>query len=414
MCTIDVYMIMIKCWMLDADSRPSFKELADEFAKMARDPGRYLVIQGDKLMRLPSHSVDTRDLIRSMSDAHDGPEVIMDAEDYLQPTSVATPDSPPEENSSSSNHHPYSSHHHHHRHHHRPRMNGHVHHSRPSPEPSYEDRDRPSAPPDPVDDLETGTKYRSLEAAVVARKQHPPVARDSVSSRYSADPCTVLGAKDEDGLPESYAPPLPVILSAPEEEDADDAHLKPSSVKIELALDEDDYLQPKSSIPDHYLDLIGDSKDEYEDAETEAPPGEEPEITDVIEDEVESKMPNGHIPNHIRIGVEEDDEDDVPSVTYEEDSYIPNHVADDYMDMSPTKTNNNTIAIDNPEYFDSTTPDCEVLAIDGLKSHKEPVRLRSCSQDSATSDPEYYNEYDKLNLDKKSLAFVNAGTESAV
>jgi hypothetical protein len=31
-------------WMLDADSRPSFRELADEFAKMARDPGRYLVI----------------------------------------------------------------------------------------------------------------------------------------------------------------------------------------------------------------------------------------------------------------------------------------------------------------------------------------------------------------------------------
>jgi hypothetical protein len=55
-CTIDVYMIMIKCWMIDAESRPSFKELADEFAKMSRDPGRYLVIQGDRLMRLPSFS----------------------------------------------------------------------------------------------------------------------------------------------------------------------------------------------------------------------------------------------------------------------------------------------------------------------------------------------------------------------
>jgi len=30
--------------MLDADSRPSFEELREEFAKMARDPGRYLVI----------------------------------------------------------------------------------------------------------------------------------------------------------------------------------------------------------------------------------------------------------------------------------------------------------------------------------------------------------------------------------
>jgi L1 cell adhesion molecule len=59
-CTIDVYMIMIKCWMLDAESRPSFKELADEFAKMARDPGRYLVIQGDRFMRLPSYSSQVR------------------------------------------------------------------------------------------------------------------------------------------------------------------------------------------------------------------------------------------------------------------------------------------------------------------------------------------------------------------
>ena len=35
----------ISGWMLDAESRPSFSELAEEFAKMARDPGRYLVIQ---------------------------------------------------------------------------------------------------------------------------------------------------------------------------------------------------------------------------------------------------------------------------------------------------------------------------------------------------------------------------------
>jgi len=85
-CTIDVYMIMIKCWMLDAESRPSFKELAEEFAKMARDPGRYLVIQGDKLMRLPSYTQqDEKELIRTLSMPIEGPEVIMDAEEYLQP-----------------------------------------------------------------------------------------------------------------------------------------------------------------------------------------------------------------------------------------------------------------------------------------------------------------------------------------
>lgn len=31
--------------MIDADSRPKFKELAAEFTRMARDPQRYLVIQ---------------------------------------------------------------------------------------------------------------------------------------------------------------------------------------------------------------------------------------------------------------------------------------------------------------------------------------------------------------------------------
>lgn len=86
-CTIEIYMIMIKCWMLDSESRPSFKELADEFAKMARDPGRYLVIHGDSLMRLPSYTQqDEKELIRSLSMPNEGPETIMDAEEYLQPS----------------------------------------------------------------------------------------------------------------------------------------------------------------------------------------------------------------------------------------------------------------------------------------------------------------------------------------
>ncbi|XP_078390692.1 receptor tyrosine-protein kinase erbB-4-like isoform X1 [Cetorhinus maximus] len=46
-CTVDVYMVMVKCWMIDEDSRPTFKELGAEFSRMARDPARYLVIEGD-------------------------------------------------------------------------------------------------------------------------------------------------------------------------------------------------------------------------------------------------------------------------------------------------------------------------------------------------------------------------------
>ncbi|XP_068123722.1 receptor tyrosine-protein kinase erbB-3 [Hyperolius riggenbachi] len=44
-CTIDVYMVMVKCWMIDENVRPTFKELGNEFTRMARDPPRYLVIK---------------------------------------------------------------------------------------------------------------------------------------------------------------------------------------------------------------------------------------------------------------------------------------------------------------------------------------------------------------------------------
>ncbi|XP_071762900.2 receptor tyrosine-protein kinase erbB-3b [Centroberyx gerrardi] len=44
-CTIDVYMVMVKCWMIDENIRPTFKELASDFTRMARDPHRYLVIR---------------------------------------------------------------------------------------------------------------------------------------------------------------------------------------------------------------------------------------------------------------------------------------------------------------------------------------------------------------------------------
>ncbi|KAK7128917.1 hypothetical protein R3I94_017219 [Phoxinus phoxinus] len=43
-CTIDVYMVMVKCWMIDENVRPTFKELTNEFTRMARDPPRYLVV----------------------------------------------------------------------------------------------------------------------------------------------------------------------------------------------------------------------------------------------------------------------------------------------------------------------------------------------------------------------------------
>ncbi|KAF7647147.1 hypothetical protein LDENG_00176900 [Lucifuga dentata] len=81
-CTIDVYMIMVKCWMIDADSRPHFRELMAEFTKMARDPSRYLVIQGDDRMHLPSPT-DTK-FYHSLISGEDM-ENAVDADEYLVP-----------------------------------------------------------------------------------------------------------------------------------------------------------------------------------------------------------------------------------------------------------------------------------------------------------------------------------------
>jgi len=47
------------------------------------------MLQGDKLMRLPSHSYDTLDLVRNMSIPADGPEQVITADEYLHPQSAA-------------------------------------------------------------------------------------------------------------------------------------------------------------------------------------------------------------------------------------------------------------------------------------------------------------------------------------
>jgi len=48
--TIDIYMLMIKCWMVDRLCRPTFAELVKEFEKMVQDPSRYLVLKTDDLI----------------------------------------------------------------------------------------------------------------------------------------------------------------------------------------------------------------------------------------------------------------------------------------------------------------------------------------------------------------------------
>ncbi|XP_068603953.1 LOW QUALITY PROTEIN: melanoma receptor tyrosine-protein kinase-like [Brachionichthys hirsutus] len=75
-CTIDIYMIMVKCWMIDPSSRPLFRELVAEFSKMAGDPSRYLVVQDG-----PPSPSDSRFYSRLLSS--DDMEDALDADEYL-------------------------------------------------------------------------------------------------------------------------------------------------------------------------------------------------------------------------------------------------------------------------------------------------------------------------------------------
>nr|CAB3241376.1 EGFR1 epidermal growth factor receptor precursor [Phallusia mammillata] len=43
--TIDIYMVLIKCWMVDRLCRPKFHDLVKEFTAMSKDPGRYVVMK---------------------------------------------------------------------------------------------------------------------------------------------------------------------------------------------------------------------------------------------------------------------------------------------------------------------------------------------------------------------------------
>ncbi|XP_055938394.1 epidermal growth factor receptor-like isoform X1 [Argiope bruennichi] len=223
-CTIDVYMIMIKCWMLDAESRPSFKELADEFAKMARDPGRFLVIPGDKLMRLPSYTPqDEKEMIRTLSMPIEGNEEIMDAEEYLQPKlDQMGSDSPPP----------------------------------PTPIKKFmEDRgfDGDSLNSSANNSGEMNPNHSNLkcncpESCGLSHICHNRDNRDtSLSTRYCSDPLTSL---ERDADRDLFMHPNGASLMHPKE------------IKLDLPVDQEDYLvpSPRSCTSTGYMDLVGDAK----------------------------------------------------------------------------------------------------------------------------------------------------------
>ena len=109
-------------------------------------------------------------------------------------------------------------------------------------------------------------KYSGLESAMeaknkrVAERENTRPPRDSVSSRYSSDPCRVLGVPGQDEFdgPDMPAPPTPVPNIAEE-------GLPPTfgaKMKMPIPVDEDDYLQPKSTNPAAYMDLVQDAQGE--------------------------------------------------------------------------------------------------------------------------------------------------------
>ncbi|KAK6626910.1 hypothetical protein RUM44_009387 [Polyplax serrata] len=215
-CTIEVYMVMVKCWMLDADTRPSFKELADDFAKMARDPGRYLVIQGDKFLRLPTYTSQLcsqqqeKDLMHTLSTGtSDGPETVMEADEYLQPQF-----------------------------------------QRPVLLRGHQSSSTSSSPP------VTPTLKQSADSSIpqnqhnwdreLLRYAHSHNAQSNgVPSRYCSDPLRI--GKDMDAVDECY----------------DNKPATVGDLKLNLPLDEDDYLMPspqQTETTTTYMDIIGENK----------------------------------------------------------------------------------------------------------------------------------------------------------
>lgn len=82
-CTIDIYLIMVQCWLIDPEQRPKFKDLVTQFSAMARDPPRYVVIQNDEQMSTCS-PVDSQ-FYRMLLEEGDNVREMVDVDEYLMP-----------------------------------------------------------------------------------------------------------------------------------------------------------------------------------------------------------------------------------------------------------------------------------------------------------------------------------------
>lgn len=85
-CSLDLYCALLACWHIDSESRPTFKQLVVIFQGFAKDPGRYLAIEGDKFLRSPQYvSSDEKEMMRILAQQQ-ASDPIVDGGDYLMTT----------------------------------------------------------------------------------------------------------------------------------------------------------------------------------------------------------------------------------------------------------------------------------------------------------------------------------------
>ncbi|XP_064475004.1 epidermal growth factor receptor-like isoform X2 [Ornithodoros turicata] len=344
-CTIDVYMIMIKCWMLDAGSRPSFKELAEEFAKMARDPGRYLVVPGDKLMRLPSYTAqDEKELIRNLSMPIEGAEVIMDAEEYLQPKAELIQGFPPDQAAPAT--------------------------------PIKKFMDDRGFEEDPTLGIPHPAVFfpgtmpphgTEMNGICHGMGNNPRTRENSLNQRYCMDPLQMLG-KDADVMGDDDAF-IHNAATLPK-------GTKPSDMKLHLPVDEDDYLMPSPrsrGLSTTYMDLIGDTR--YPDPSTPRLQDYGSFVPDFIPQNGLPCQPHGvdnleyHLMNRNR---------------------DPRH---QYVNTCPTPTG----PLGSP-----TVVQQQQQPQFPIGPQSQPQRKQN-SSDEDTDDHEYYNDYDRLKRELQPL-----------
>lgn len=82
-CSLELYITLLSCWNVNADSRPTFKDLVTVFQNYASDPGRYVVIEGDPYYKPEVKTgQDEKDIIRMLARQQLNQDTIIDIDRF--------------------------------------------------------------------------------------------------------------------------------------------------------------------------------------------------------------------------------------------------------------------------------------------------------------------------------------------